>query len=298
MKIIFLGCGYLGHNLSVLLKNEFETSVIGIDSPYVSMTPDFTGVNAFDPEAMKAVALKDAIAVDCIGLVATNDKTKDEESLLASLEQRYRTMLHNLKQGGIKRFVFFSSGGTIYGPSTRPISENAAIHPATLYAKSKARIEKIVEESGLDYLILRVANPFGGYQELNKRQGVVPILIHKAFRNEPFEMWVDGESTRDYIYITDFARALSLLILKGINNEIVNVGSGNGTSMNHVLKTVTECTGKEIHVEHSASEVPMVESIVLNISKLTELTGFVPHISFEDGVKKETERIVKENEQK
>lgn len=298
MKIIFLGCGYLGHNLSVLLKNEFETSVIGIDSPYVSMTPNYKKVNVFDSEAMKTIDLKDAVAVDCIGMVATNDKSNDEEFLLSSLEKRYHSMLANLKQGGIKRFVFFSSGGTIYGQSTKPISEYADIHPATLYAKSKARIEKVIQESGIDYVILRVANPFGGYQELNKRQGVVPILIHRALNGEPFEMWVDGESTRDYLYITDFARALSLLISKNINNEIINVGSGIGTSMNHVLKTVTECTGREIDAVHSASEVPTVESIVLDITKLTELTGFLPMISFEEGVMKETERIVKEMEQK
>ncbi|MCH4207896.1 MAG: NAD-dependent epimerase/dehydratase family protein [Solobacterium sp.] len=295
MKVIFLGCGYLGYNLSVLLKKEFETAVLGIDSPYVSITPDFTEVDVFDADAMAELDLRDAIVVDCIGLVATSDKSSDEEELLNSLENRYLELLRTLKNGGIRRFVFFSSGGTVYGPSIEPISESAEIHPATLYARSKTRIEAVIQDSKLDYLILRVANPYGGYQEVNKRQGVVPILIRRALAEQPFEMWVDGKSTRDYLYITDFARALTALIQKDISEEVVNVGSGIGVSMNQVLDTVSRCTGKKIQVEHCASDVPMVESIVLDISKLTSLTGFVPEISFEQGVEKETRRIEKEN---
>ena len=65
MKVIFLGCGYLGYNLSVLLKKEFETAVLGIDSPYVSITPDFTEVDVFDADAMAELDLRDAIVVDC-----------------------------------------------------------------------------------------------------------------------------------------------------------------------------------------------------------------------------------------
>ena len=298
MKVIFLGCGYLSHNLSILLKSGYQTQVWGIDSPYVSLTPDFAEVNAFDPDAMARMDLRDAVVVDGIGLVANNARSADEEEQLRSLENRYQILLRTLQAGGIRRFVFFSSGGTIYGPSIKPISELELIHPATLYAKSKARVEEVIQESGVNYLILRVANPFGGYQEPDKRQGVVPILIRKALTDDTFEMWVDRKNTRDYIYITDFARALDLLIAHDINDEIVNIGSGCGTSMDQVLQEVERSTGRTVRIEHRASEVPLVESIVLDISKLRQLTGYQPEVSFSEGVRLETVRIRKEMESK
>ena len=294
MKVIFLGCGYLSHNLSILLKNRYQTQVWGIDSPYVSMTPDFQEVNAFEPDAMSKMDFRGAIVVDGIGLVANNARSADEEELLLNLENRYRVLLRILQAGGMKKFVFFSSGGTVYGPSIKPISELELIHPETLYAKSKVRIEEVIQKSGVNYLILRVANPFGGYQEPEKRQGVIPILIRKAYTGDTFEMWVDSRNTRDYLYITDFARALQMLLEHDVNDEIVNIGSGIGTSMDQVFKEVENSTGRTVRIEHRASEVPLVESIVLDISKLKQLTGFQTEISFAKGVRLETERIKKE----
>ncbi|MDY3233585.1 MAG: NAD-dependent epimerase/dehydratase family protein, partial [Erysipelotrichaceae bacterium] len=145
--------------------------------------------------------------------------------------------------------------------------------------------------SDLDYLILRLSNPYGGYQISGKRQGVIPILIRKAYQNDPFEMWIDGDSIRDYFYITDLAQAIRLLIQKEISREIINVGSGIGTSLNEVIHLVEETTGHQIHIVPKSSDVPVVKAIVLDISKLERLTGYQPSVSMQEGIAMENERI-------
>ncbi|MCR5228510.1 MAG: NAD-dependent epimerase/dehydratase family protein [Solobacterium sp.] len=294
MKIVFLGCGYLGYNLYVLLKDRFQAEIWGIDSPYVPMTDSFRYVDALNPEELSKMDMEDAVIVDTIALVANDASDINEAEALEKIFGTYRELLKVVKEGHARRFVFFSSGGTVYGDSHEPICENSALHPVSLYAKSKAGIEEVIRNSGADYLILRLSNPFGGYQVAGKRQGVIPILIRKAYLNETFEMWASDDSVRDYFYITDLAEAIAGLIQNDVNCETVNVGSGEPISLSRVIYEVEKSTGKEIKVEYKKSSVHVVQAIVLNIDKLKSLTGYEPKVSFEEGVRLETERIRKE----
>ncbi len=298
MKVIFLGCGYLGYNLYSMLRNQFETEMWGIDSPYVSKVhaSDFKEVNVFDRDELSKMDFKDAVVIDTVALVANNAKAQEETKALGEIVSVYQNLLEVLKQGGCKRFVYFSSGGTIYGNSDEPLDENSPLNPLSLYAKSKAVVEKAIQESGIDYLILRLSNPYGGYQISGKKQGVIPILIRKALSENVFEMWASGDSVRDYFYIDDMAQALSKLIEADIHHEIVNVGSGIGTSLNTVIETIEQATGKVIHIEQKESDVPVVQSIVLNIDKLKRLTGYQPTVDFKQGITLETKRILKEQD--
>ena len=294
MRVVFLGCGYLGHNLSRLLSDRFCTEVWGIPSPYTDVTENFTLVNAFDPEDLGRMDLEDAVVVDSTGLVANNAVSSDEEAMLADLKGKYTSLLSVLKEKGVRRFVYISSGGTIYGSGEKPFAEDDPVHPVTLYARSKDLTEKVVRESGVPWLIIRLANPFGGYQEPNKKQGVIPILARKALHQEVFQMWTDGSSVRDYIYITDTAKAVGLLIEKEITNEVVNIGSGIGTSLKDVVSEVEKNTGKKILVAYQKLDMPVIDMFVLDITKLKNLTGFEPEVSFAEGVRSEVERVKKE----
>ena len=82
MKVIFLGGGYLGYNLSKLLEDTYETALWGIDSPYTSLSDSFCKVNAFDEEAMGELDFKDAVIVDTISLVSNDAKSEDADKIL------------------------------------------------------------------------------------------------------------------------------------------------------------------------------------------------------------------------
>ncbi len=294
MRLIFLGCGYLGFNLSEQLKHDFETELWGIDSPYAPKSDCFRLVDVFDADAMRNMDCRDAVVVDTVSLVGNNASSDDEDGVLSSLKQKYEGLLKGLQEGGAKQFVFFSSGGTVYGNISHPASESDPVHPMSLYARSKVMIEDLLKESGMDYLILRLSNPFGGYQLAGKKQGVIPILIRAALLNEVFTMWIDGHSVRDYFYIDDLAQALRLLLEKDVHREILNVGSGIPTELNEVIAAVEETTGCPVRIRREENNVPMVSAIVLNTEKLQKLTGYSPAVSLAEGIRLETLRIRKE----
>ena len=294
MRVIILGCGYLGYNLYGLLKDHFETELWGIESPYSALVPEMTMVNAFDPGAMAEQDLKDAVVIDAIGLIANNASAENEEDALNRIYIPYIRLIDSLKSGGVRLFVFFSSGGAIYGNTDKPIAEDQPIAPMSLYAKSKAGIEDLIKTSDIPYLILRLSNPFGGYQIAEKKQGVIPILIRKALLGETFEMYVSGDSVRDYFYISDLGKAIHGLLESEAVNETVNVGSGQGTSLYETIRLVETSTGRSITIVEKTLDVPVVQSIVLNIDKLKRLTGYEPEVSLQEGIVLETERIKKE----
>ena len=294
MRVIFLGCGYLGYNLSRLLADDFAVEMWGIDSPYVSRQDNFHYVNVFDKAAMAAMDMRDAVVIDTVALVANNARDDDEEAALQRLREQYDNLLAALKAGSIRLFVFFSSGGTVYGDIARPAEETDPLSPQTLYARSKVLEEEMIRATGIPYLILRVANPYGGYQIAGKRQGVIPVLIRKALTGETFELWNSEESQRDYIYIDDLATAIRLLLQNSVTNETVNVSAGSGTSLKQLMDTVEQETGKKLEVVRMASDVPVVQDNVLNIAKLKRLTGFAAAVSIAEGIRRETERIREE----
>ena len=294
MRVIFLGCGYLGYNLSRLLADDFAVEMWGIDSPYVSRQDNFHYVNVFDKAAMAAMDMRDTVVIDTVALVANNARDDDETAALQRLREQYENLLAALKAGGIRLFVCFSSGGTVYGDIAHPAEETDPLSPETLYARSKVLEEEMIRLSGIPYLILRVANPYGGYQIAGKRQGVIPVLIRKALTGETFELWNSEESQRDYIYIDDLAAAIRLLLQNNVMNETVNVSAGSGTSLKQLMDAVEQETGKKLEVMRMASDVPVVQDNVLNIAKLKRLTGFAAAVSIAEGIRRETERIREE----
>lgn len=294
MKIVFLGCGYLGYNLSEALKGKYETEVWGLVSPYSSFSTIFREINVFDFEQLGKQDLKDVIIIDTVSLVANTAKSDNENEFLRNLLNRYNDLFAFLKEKGIHSYYFVSSGGTVYGESDVPIKENHDLLPKSLYAKSKVMLEKSIEESGLNYIIMRLSNPYGGYQVTDKKQGVIPILIEKVLKNEQFELWGESTTVRDYIYIDDLSKIMNVLIDKDTKNEVINIGSGIGHSLQDVFDLVESKTKKNINLKKIQIDVPVVKSIILDISKLKSLTGITSNTSLEEGIEKEVRRIQEE----
>lgn len=291
MKIVILGCGYLGFNVNHILKNKYECEVWGLQSYYSSMIDNFKEIDVFNVEKLKDVDLTDRIIIDCVSLVSNTEK---DENILGIVKEKYQSLFDVLKEKNIKRYIMLSSGGTIYGDSYKPISETHKLNPKSVYARSKYILEEMIKESGLNYLILRPTNPYGGIFEPGKTQGVISILIRKSLLEETFNLWIEDESVRDYIYITDFVNAIYELIKHDVNNDVFNISSSEGKSLKEVIKTVEKNTNKKIDIVSTNIDIPKIHSIVLSNKKLIEKTDYKPKISFNQGVKKEVERIRKE----
>lgn len=293
MKIILLGCGYLGYNLTNELSQKVtDLMCIGSEGAYSAlMYRYFNALDVFDEAAMSKIDFNDAIVIDTISLLDNHAKSDDEEKVLCEFEKKYHQLLNQLKRQGAKRFAFISSGA-VYGNAIEPMNETCPICATNLYTKMKIRLEKSIIDGPLDYLIIRLASPYGGFRMTDKRQGVIPILIEKALNGTPFEMLKDATTVRDYFYMSDFANAIYLLAEKEINNEIVNVGSGKGYSLSSIMEVVKRTTGHDVIVNKVESDVPILDGVILNVDKLKRLTDFDCEISITTGVYNEVRRIL------
>lgn len=205
------------------------------------------------------------------------DPTKDIQTNVCGTLK----LLEIAKAEGVRKIVFVSSGGTVYGiPQSSLIPEDAPTNPICSYGITKLAIEKYLQMYhylyGLDYCILRVANLFGERQSSAKGQGAVGTFMMKALQGEPVEIWGDGEVVRDYIYVHDVTDALIKAANHSGEQRIFNVGSGCGQSLNEVLaslETVFNRPIKRIYKPGRAVDVPVN---VLDISLVKQHLQWSP----------------------
>lgn len=196
----------------------------------------------------------------------------------------------------VRKIVFVSSAGTIYGiPTFLPIKENMPTNPICSYGISKLTIEKYLymysELYGLDYSILRLSNPYGEKQSATKIQGVIPVFMKKILDQEPVEIWGDGEVVRDYIYVHDVIDALLKAKEYVGEQRIFNIGSGNGRSLNQVLLSLEKIMDQKVERLYKPQRKIDVPTIMLDISLAQEHLKWTPQIDWEKGLAKTHEWI-------
>lgn len=198
----------------------------------------------------------------------------------------------NACRAGVPRFVFLSSGGTVYGNSdVLPIPESAPLKPISTYGASKASTEiylgMLGGTAGPPATILRLANPFGPGQAPWRGQGVVATAIACALTGSDFEVWGDGESLRDYVYIDDAVAAIAAAAGSTMEGAATyNIGSGVGISLNEVLRTVEDVTGRRLRVKRFPDRPVHVRSNVLDVEKIGSALRWSPNVGFAEGVRR------------
>jgi UDP-glucose 4-epimerase len=198
-------------------------------------------------------------------------------------------MLDLMRELKVPKLIFASSGGTVYGlPQTLPISEAHATDPVVSYGITKLAIEKYLYMYkvlyGIDYCVLRLANPFGERQRVDAAQGAVAVFIHKALRDEEIQIWGDGTVVRDYIYIKDVVRAFVLAMSWKGSPAVFNVGSGTGTSLNTILKSIEILLGRPVRCSYHPARAFDVPVNVLDINLAGKHLGWMPTTGFEEGM--------------
>jgi UDP-glucose 4-epimerase len=218
---------------------------------------------------------------------SSSDPIYDVESNLVSTLE----LLTCAVRRGTKKIVFISSGGTVYGiPRQVPIPETHPMNPVVPYAITKLAIEKYLyyfrTVHGLEYSVLRVANPFGGRQRLGTGQGAVATFISKAIVDEPIEIWGDGSVTRDYIYIDDVVDAFIRSIEYSGEHRVFNIGSGCGRSLNEVISAIESLIGRPVRRSYLPARPFDVPINILDISRAQTCLGWNPQVSFHEGLKR------------
>jgi UDP-glucose 4-epimerase len=185
------------------------------------------------------------------------------------------------------RVVVFSSGGTVYGPpAVPPFREDPEPHPVNAYGLAKLMLERQVRSSGLDSVALRIANAYGPGQRPAPGQGVLAHWMEAVVAREQIHLFGDPSATRDYVYVDDIARAAVAVHLADVAPPIVNVGSGNATSLEDLLAVFGRVIAphRADVVRHEARDTDTQHNS-LDVALGREALGWQPQVDLEQGVR-------------
>jgi UDP-glucose 4-epimerase len=200
------------------------------------------------------------------------------------------TFLDDIKKNANSiRFLFASSGGSIYGDTGGiPCNEEHHLEPKSIYAANKVAQEKYLDifniNFGLKYISLRIANPFGPGQYAKGGQGLIPTIMQSVGLNKPVNIYGDGNSTRDYIYIDDLSECIVSASDYLGNMKIINIGSGIPRSINDIVSVFENITKIPIYKNYIPQPTSNVDSLVLDISRAKQELKWMPKTSFNQGV--------------
>ncbi len=191
----------------------------------------------------------------------------------------------------VKKVVFISSGGAVYGKKGKcPIGEDTVTYPISSYGIQKIAIEKLLYlyhyQDGLEYRIIRLANPYGPYQRPNGRLGVVTTFVYKALTDGMLEVYGDGSVVRDFLYIDDAIRGIRNIVDGENDLRVFNLGSGLGTSVNQVIEAIRENIREDLTVDYIASRSTDVPENYLDISRYESIYGKLHPIGLSEGIRK------------
>ena len=297
-NILFLGgAGFIGSNLiRTLIGRKDDIKV------YV-MEPSFANISRLDGMEVQVFrgtlqdidfvqSIIEANHIDAIvHLVATiipgstfeDYKREYQQVIFPTIE-----LMQYCAQKDIK-FVYFSSGGTVYGNRTdmTPFKETDPMAPISYYGWSKQMMENSIlyvhRTAGLKYLIVRPSNPYGHGQNIHAKQGLIAVALGKILAGEPIVVWGDGSNVRDYIYIDDLCEVLCQLLEKDVCNTTLNIGSGVGASINDIIQVLRDVVSEEVQVEYQPARKVDVSHMILDTTHLKQYVN-VEFTSLVDGV--------------
>jgi UDP-glucose 4-epimerase len=192
----------------------------------------------------------------------------------------------------VRKVIFASSGGTVYGAApTDRFGEDHPHLPICSYGITKLIVEKYLHLyhhlHGLEYVGLRVSNPYGEGQNPWGEQGAIAVFLGRLLRGQAITIFGDGGTVRDYIYIGDVADAFVKAALAGPGKErIYNIGSGIGVSLRNLLEVMRQVTGLVPQVHQLPARTMDVPRVVLDIERATRCLGWRPATPLRAGIER------------
>ncbi len=213
-----------------------------------------------------------------------------EENLLGLIN-----LLEGARAGAVRRFVFSSSGGVVYGEGVPPHVETAAKLPISPYGVTKLASEYYLAcyraMYGLESVALRYANVYGPRQDPHGEAGVVAIFGNRLRTRRPITIFGDGAQTRDYVFAGDVARANLLAVdaaLPAGDGTIdpwgINIGTASQTSVLELARAMMQAAGVEVPVEHAPPRTGELQASALRIDKAHRVLGWKPSVTLHQGL--------------
>jgi UDP-glucose 4-epimerase len=295
MRILVLGgSGFLGsHIVDKFLAEKHDVSVYDLYTERYRRTPsavefftgDFGNVGALDEVISTGF---DAI-VHCVSTTTPKSSNESPEFDIQSNVIGTVRFLDICVRHNVGKLIFLSSGGTVYGDigDSPAIDESHRVRPICSYGVSKLSIEHYLSVyqhlHGLNYVSLRLSNPYGERQNPHRALGALTVFLHRALRGQTVEIWGDGSVTRDYIYAGDVAHAVYLATIRTLKG-VFNVGTGIGTSLKGLITAISkaiEIEPKVVWLKGRPFDVPRV---VLDCKKLQQSACWRSTTTIDEGI--------------
>jgi len=202
-------------------------------------------------------------------------------------------VLEAARAAGVKRVVFASSGGAVYGePTVFPAPEQHPLHPLSPYGITKATGELYLyfyfAVHGMRYVALRYSNVFGPRQDPHGEAGVVAIFTQLLLAGQVPTIYGDGKQTRDYVFVEDVVRA-NLAALETDFVGPVNIGTGIETDVSALYAHLRTLTGSPHQAKHAPARAGEQLRSVIAIDRARDALGWRPQVSIEEGLRRTVE---------
>ena len=193
----------------------------------------------------------------------------------------------------VRKIIFASSGGTIYGECAgKAPNEHTIPNPLSPYGIAKHSVENYIKFysaiHGLNYTILRYGNVYGPRQDPHGEAGVVAIFAQRMLNNEPIAVFGDGKQMRDYVFVGDVVNANIKSLTKG-SGETINIGTQKTTSVNELVKYMAAFSGYKQKAVYKAKRDGELFRNLLDISKAKKVLNWKPSVDIKTGVAKTIE---------
>jgi UDP-glucose 4-epimerase len=273
------GAGFVGRALTARLKDlkkEYYVICRGVRTMLGKSAGEYYVASLDNAQVLKELLPRCRVVVHLAsdttpGVSALQPAFEATSNLLPSLR-----LLEILQDYPHITLMYISTGGAIYGDCHgEKVSEYLRLSPWSYYGAGKAAFETFIhaytKQTGNHAIILRPSNFYGPDQPYRPGFGIIPTIFHHLSTCKTMEVWGDGETVRDYLYIDDFVDCCIKIIdkLKVVNKaEIYNVGSGDGISLNTLFSMIESISGNKVKRIYRSARAVDVNRIVLDSTRI------------------------------
>ena len=290
MKLI-IGAGFLGSALAASLAAKEKVRVVNKEASPLCGQHNIDFIEGDLKNLDWESVLRDVdVVYPMHGTIISYDGTDGivrdiNEGIIPML-----TLVSECKKRGIRRIIYPSSGGTVYGKYSVHSRETHPTVPYSVYAAHKIALENYFRLFNLyddmEIITLRIANPYGYLETANRKQGIIPIFIDRIINGQPIEVWGAGKNVRDYIYIDDLVDAMEKAAAYRGEYRCFNIGSSTGTSIKKVIRLIEQHSGKKAQVTVKPGRICDAESSYLNNDLAVRELGWKPTVTLSEGIQR------------
>lgn len=292
-KCLILGAGgYIGRSLCNRLHNDYQ--IVAYDKYFPQDLFNLVNIEFvqgdFISEQNFSNLLREVNTV--IHLISTTLPVEGTENILREINENIKPtacLLEAISKSNIEKFVYSSSGGTVYGDTYDAINNVDSPHnPRSTYGLQKSINEKLIFFYSQKYRfrtgIMRITNPYGIGQDPHKPQGVIPILIRKLYLHEPVDIY-GTINKRDYIYMGDLMKAFEKVISYSGSQSCFNIGTGINITVSELITRIERISGEKFTaIRHFPARSSDITQSPLNVEESWAELGWKPSIALDEGI--------------